>query len=141
MKEDDKVLLQKVLKENGYSMTQARLFVCELLWHQEPQSMHDLGEQLQGTIDRASLYRTIGLFEKLGLVQRIYIGWKYKVELSDIFTHHHHHISCSNCGKIVAIKEERQIERLLNTLANQYGFVAQGHQLEIQGLCAHCQDK
>lgn len=103
--------------------------------------MHDLGEQLQGAIDRASLYRTIGLFEKLGLVQRIYIGWKYKVELSDIFTHHHHHISCSNCGKIVAIKEEEQIERLLRTLASQYGFVAQGHQLEIQGLCAHCQDK
>jgi len=141
MKEDDKLLLQKVLKENGYSMTQARLFVCRLLWHQEPQSMHDLVEQLQGTIDRASLYRTIGLFERLGLVQRIYIGWKYKVELSDIFTHHHHHISCSNCGKIVAIKEEQQIEKLLSTLASRYGFVAQGHQLEIQGLCAHCQDK
>ena len=141
MKEEDKAHLQRILKENNYSMTHARLFVCELLWHQEPQSMHDLAERIRGRIDRASLYRTIDLFEKLGLVHRIYIGWKYKVELSDIFRHHHHHISCSSCGKIVAITEEQQIERLLAELASRYGFVAQGHQLEIQGLCAHCRDK
>lgn len=139
MKDDDKALLQKVLKDNGYSMTAARLFVCELLWRHEPQSMNELSKRLDNTIDRASLYRAISLFEKIGIVQRIYIGWKYKVELSDIFTHHHHHISCSNCGMVVAITEEADIERMLQNLASRYGFVAQGHQLEIQGLCAVCQ--
>lgn len=141
MTDGDVKLLQKVLKDGGYSMTKARRFVCELLWNKEPQSMHDLTECLDDAVDRASLYRTISLFERLGIVQRIYIGWKYKVELSDIFSHHHHHISCVSCGKIVIIQEEDELERLLSALAKRYGFKAQGHQLEIQGLCSACQIK
>src|SRR5882757_8403592 len=121
-------LLQKLLKDSGYSMTTPRRIVCELLWNQEPLSMHDLTLQSKGKIDRASLYRTLALFERLGLVQRIYIGWKYKVELSDVFTHHHHHISCLRCGKIVAITEEDEIERLIQVIAQSHGFTPQSHQ-------------
>ncbi len=138
MNEHDRALLKKLLKDNGCSMTAARTAVCEALWSKEPQSMHDLAVHLSSTIDRASLYRIIGLFERLGIVQRIYIGWKYKIELSDIFAHHHHHISCVTCGKVVPIEEEAQIEKLLARLASRYNFQAQSHQLEIQGFCENC---
>lgn len=100
--------------------------------------MRDLALEAQGTIDRASLYRTIDLFERLGIVQRIYIGWKYKIELTDIFTHHHHHVSCLGCGKVVAITEETEIERLIHNLAAKHDFTAQNHQLEIRGYCKQC---
>jgi len=141
MTTDTHALLQKILKDNGYSMTAVRQHVCDLLWAQEPQSMHDLALRSRGLIDRASLYRTISLFEQLGLVQRIYIGWKYKVELSDIFTHHHHHISCLGCGKIVAITEEDAIEKLIAELSAKHGFTAQSHQLEVRGYCTNCSQK
>jgi Fe2+ or Zn2+ uptake regulation protein len=131
-------LLQRVLKDNGYSITAARKTVCELLWKQEPLSMRELTVRSQGKLDRASLYRTIDLFERLGLVERIYIGWKYKIELSDIFAHHHHHISCLQCGKIVAITEEEEIEHLITVLAKKHGFAAKSHQLEVRGLCEQC---
>lgn len=131
-------ILEKVLKDNGYSVTAPRRVVCELLHGQEPLSMHELNLRAQGKLDRASLYRTIGLFEQLGLVQRIYIGWKYKIELSDIFTHHHHHISCLGCGKIVAITEEDEIEALISRLASKHGFTAGSHQLEVRGYCPAC---
>lgn len=139
MSADSKNLLQKILKDNGYSLTKPRQVVCGLLVGEGPQSMRDLVSRAAGQIDRASLYRTIALFEKLGIVQRIYIGWKYKIELSDIFTHHHHHISCLNCGKIVAITEEDKIEQLIDALAAKHNFTAQNHQLEIRGLCPDCQ--
>lgn len=101
--------------------------------------MHELTLRSRSLIDRASLYRTIALYEKLGLVQRIYIGWKYKVELSDVLTtHHHHHISCLRCGKVVAITEEDEIETLLGNLAKRHGFTATNHQLEIRGYCGSC---
>jgi len=132
-------ILQKILKDNSCSLTRPRQIVCQLLWQHEPQSMHELGVRSQGLLDRASLYRTVSLFERLGIVQRLYIGWKYKVELSDIFSHHHHHISCLGCGKIVAITEETEIEQLISSLAAQHGFSAQGHQLEVRGYCAACQ--
>jgi Fur family ferric uptake transcriptional regulator len=134
-------LLQRVLKDNGYSITAARKTVCELLWKQEPLSMRELTVRSQGKLDRASLYRTIDLFERLGLVERIYIGWKYKIELSDIFAHHHHHISCLQCGKIVAITEEEEIEHLITVLAKKHGFTAKSHQLEVRGLCEQCSSK
>jgi Fur family ferric uptake transcriptional regulator len=136
-----KTLLQKLLKENSYSLTAARQFVCELLWGHEPQSMHELTQRLGGNIDRASLYRTIGLFERLGIAHRVYIGWKYKVELSDIFTHHHHHLSCLKCGKVVSIAEDAEAEKLIRTLATRQGFSVQSHQLEIQGFCVACSSK
>jgi Fur family ferric uptake transcriptional regulator len=131
-------LLWRILKQRGYSVTAPRKVVCELLWNREPQSMRELTERARGKLDRASLYRTIALFEKLGIVQRIYIGWKYKVELSDVFTHHHHHINCLGCGKIVAITEEDDIEQLIHDLAARHGFAAQTHQLEIRGYCTAC---
>jgi Fur family transcriptional regulator, ferric uptake regulator len=84
------------------------------------------------------LYRTLALFERLGLVHRMYIGWKYKVELSDVFTHHHHHISCLKCGKIVAITEDEKIEQLISAVARSHGFTLQGHQLEVTGYCSLC---
>jgi Fe2+ or Zn2+ uptake regulation protein len=138
MNEHDHALLKKLLKENGYSVTTARLAVCEALWDKEPQSMHDLAATLADTIDRASLYRVISLFERLGIVQRIYIGWKYKVELSDIFAHHHHHISCLNCGMVIPIQEEAQIETMLAAIARRYNFLPKSHMLEIQGYCQSC---
>ena len=104
---DDKStkLLQKVLRDNGYSLTNARKIIIDNLWDSEPQSTNELIDKLHGEIDRASLYRNITLFEKLGLIQRVYIGWKYKIELSDVFSNHHHHISCLKCGYLPRVSK------------------------------------
>jgi Fur family transcriptional regulator, ferric uptake regulator len=131
-------LFDKILKGAGYSLTAARKLVFELLESDEPQSMHQLLERTGGRIDRASLYRVIRLFEELGIVQRVNIGWKYKLELTDIFNDHHHHISCMHCGKIIAIKENEQIEALIHAFSEKYKISAEKHQLEIQGYCENC---
>lgn len=93
---------------------------------------------MAGRIDRASLYRVISLFENLGIVERLYIGWKYKIELSGIFSPHHHHITCLKCGKLVVLKEDSEIEQLIASLAAKNHITAAHHQLEIQGYCEKC---
>jgi len=138
MNKEATALLHKILKDNAYSVTKARSLVFELLWDQEPQSMHDLEERANKQIDRVSIYRTISLFEKLGLVQRVTIGWKYKLELTDVFTEHHHHISCLRCGKVMSIKEDSTIENMIDVFAKKYKFTAERHQFEIQGYCESC---
>src|SRR2546421_5552224 len=100
--------------------------------------MRELVAACNGQVDRASIYRTIALFERLGIVQRLQIGWKYKLELSDAFHHHHHHLTCSNCGKVIPFEEDTALEKRLHVLANSKNFTMQGHQLEIQGLCQNC---
>lgn len=103
--------------------------------------MAELTVSVAGAVDRASLYRTIDLFEQLGVVQRLTIGWKYKLELSDAFAAHHHHMSCLKCGDVASFNESVLIESELERLAASYGFEATGHQLELRGICKKCQIK
>ena len=99
--------------------------------------MHDLVVRA-GQVDRASVYRAVDLFERLGIVQRLNTGWKYKLELSDKFAEHHHHLTCLRCGRTIAMNEG-ELEQLIGRLAEKHGFLPTAHQIEIQGLCAECQ--
>ena len=128
-----------ILREAGYSLTHARLRVFETLLGSEPLSMRDIIMHTSG-VDRASIYRTIDLFERLGIAQRLHTGWKYKIELTDKFAEHHHHLTCTRCGRTVSMNET-ELEILIETLAAQHGFTATAHQIEIQGLCAVCKGK
>jgi Fur family ferric uptake transcriptional regulator len=135
---EQQALLEKILLHNSLSRTATRRKVLDLFIDQEPQTIAELQKRAQGAVDRASLYRTIELFEKLAILHRIHIGWKYKLELTDIFQHHHHHISCTGCGQIVAIAEDKRIEAFIAELTKKYQITAATHQLEIQGICAKC---
>lgn len=129
--------LHTTLKSAGFSVTTPRAAIFSALQNHEPQSIGELAQACPA-IDRATLYRTIELFEKLGIVRRLYIGWKYKLELTDTFSHHHHHFACTGCGKVTILQEDQRIEKYLTTLAKAEGFVARDHEIEIRGLCANC---
>jgi Fe2+ or Zn2+ uptake regulation protein len=130
--------LKKTLKQRGQSLTRSRQVIFGALQGKEPQTMREIVAACQAQVDRASVYRTIALFERLGIVQRLQIGWKYKLELSDTFHHHHHHLTCHKCGKTTPLPEDTQLEKRLRSLAASQNFNMQGHQLEIQGLCQTC---
>lgn len=100
--------------------------------------MRELVSRCKG-VDRASVYRTVSLFEQLGILQRLQVGWKHKLELSDAFQEHHHHASCLRCGTSVELPENDELETSLRTMAEAYGFRMDRHQLELQGLCRNCQ--
>jgi Fur family ferric uptake transcriptional regulator len=133
-------LFKKILQENGYSVTQVRSLIFELLLRaHEPWPMHRLIEEVKGNADRVSVYRTVELFEKLAIAQRINVGWKYKIELSETFLDHHHHMTCLKCGRVVTVKDEPQFEVMIERLARTTGFTVTSHQLEMQGYCTSCQ--
>ena len=101
--------------------------------------MRNLVERL-AHIDRASVYRTVELFERLGIAQRLYTGWKYKIELTDKFTAHHHHLTCTSCGKTIAMGEH-ELETFIEQIARRHGLTPTAHQIEVQGICRECQSK
>ena len=134
---EPKDTLQAMLKQGGYSITKQRMMVFNLLLGQEPMMMSQLIKNAHGRIDTVSIYRSIALFEKLGIVQRLNIGWKYKFELTDKFADHHHHLSCKNCGKVIEINEHA-LEDFIRQVAKQNSFQAVEHQIEVQGYCEAC---
>jgi Fur family ferric uptake transcriptional regulator len=129
--------LRTHLKKHRQSLTEPRRAVFAALRGHEPQTMQQLVVACPG-IDRASVYRTIALFERLGVVQRLQIGWKYKLELTDAFSRHHHHLTCLKCGRIISFDESPELERQLRWIAASNRFKVRSHQLEIQGLCSRC---
>lgn len=133
-------VLKATLKQQHYSLTAARQVVFEALQHQEPQSMREIVASCKH-IDRASVYRTITLFERLGIVQRLQVGWKYRLELSDAFHEHHHHMHCIRCGQTIALPEDLELEKRLQEVAASYDFDLQTHQLELSGLCRSCKER
>jgi len=130
--------LKTVLKENGQSLTKGRQTVFAALQHQEPQTMQQIVKACAGKADRASVYRTIALFERIGIVKRLQIGWKYKLELSDAFHRHHHHLTCRHCGRVIPLAEDSWLEQRLKALAEAQNFEMQDHQVEIEGICQVC---
>ena len=133
--------LANQLKAHGYSLTKTRQRVFNALADSDTLTMAQLTRKLSRKMDRASIYRTIDLFEKLGIVNRLQIGWKYKLELSENFAGHHHHATCMQCGKVIAFEESVDLEADIMSLANDLNFLTTNHSLELRGLCATCQTK
>jgi len=126
-----------ILREHGCSVTKSRRSVFETLCTHEQLSMHDLVTSCSD-IDRASVYRTVELLERLNIAQKVYTGWKYRVELTDIFHDHHHHANCTVCHATILLAEDSKIESLLAKQAAKQDFKLLGHQIELTGICSKC---
>jgi len=135
MKYDD---LASLLKQHGASLTKPRKVVFAALFEQEPLTIGQLISRVGCKVDRATIYRTVELFEKLGIVHRLNIGFKYKLELSDIFRGHHHHFYCTKCGTTFELANNPMLETMIDSTLAKDGFSPRGHQLEVYGLCKEC---
>ena len=92
--------LKHHLRNSGLKVTGPRLAVFEFLREHDPSTVSDIIENYRGKIDRASIYRTVALFRQHGVIQDIVAGGRrIKIQPTDSFDSHHHHLSCLECGK------------------------------------------
>lgn len=129
---------RKMLSMNNYFVTKPRLDLFKRLQSSKPLSVSQLCVILASQ-DQASIYRNVKLFEMLGIIKRIGWGNNSKLELSDLFQHHHHHLTCNKCHKITDLHGEAEIELSIAHVAGRHGFLPLDHQLEIRGICRNCQ--
>lgn len=128
-----------ILQRSGHRVTAARRRVFAALdTSPTPMTMRALIAASQ--TERTSVYRTIQLLLRLGVVSLVPIGWKRRYELAEPFRHHHHHLVCKQCGRVVDIASP-QLESLITAVAHRSGYHLTGHHIELQGICAACQDK
>lgn len=134
---------RKQLKASGFSETAPRTAVFEALYKNghEPMTMAQLVKITEPQADRASIYRAVKLLESINIINRLTIGWKYKLELSDDFHGHHHHITCVVCGASHATHDDDDFEDTLRELALRHGYTLTDHQLEMRGICRACLNK
>jgi Fur family ferric uptake transcriptional regulator len=125
------------LKTNGYSLTPGRLAIFTYLQQHDPTTLAAI-IHAHPALNRASIYRTIGLFKELGVARDIISGGHKQLELTDRFDDHHHHLSCVDCGLSTNIEDEA-LEQRLDQLARAHGLQPISHQIEVSGRCQACQ--
>lgn len=132
-------LFKDRLKKHRLYRTAERLAIFRVLKESStPYSISDLVYKCRNFADRSTVYRTLELFEELDITTRVGSGWKYKVELSDTFSPHHHHITCTNCGSITPFEESDSLIGELKKIDRKNNFVSSTHSLELRGLCKDC---
>lgn len=131
---------KKIVKSQGYKMTPPRMRMFGYLQNHSALTLKKL-ISLVLQHDQVTVYRNVDLFEKLGVVTKIQIGRDIKIELSDMFRHHHHHMSCVNCDKVYVLRDNPAIEQQIARISKSSGFKPTDHSLEIRGLCQTCQTK
>ena len=121
-------------------MTNARMLTFEaLVAASQPLTVVELAKILSN-VDRVSVYRCVDLFESIGIVHRVWAGLKSKIELSEIFSAHHHHFNCIVCGHTASIKSI-ELENSLHNLETEQGFELRQHSIELSGFCKKCKSR
>ncbi len=128
------------LSEQGYRLTPQRLMVLSAI---EKSDHHISAEEIYAQITArypnvniSTVYRTLELLERLGLVTKTDLG-EGTVRYHSAEKGHHHHLVCRECGAIVDL-DESVLASLKSALRQKYQFTADLKHLAIQGRCARC---
>jgi Fur family ferric uptake transcriptional regulator len=126
------------LSEAGYRRGGSRRKVVEMLGRQSCAiTALDLDARLDG-VGRASVYRALEQLEELGLVQKIDLGGDSSgYEKVDPDGQHHHHLVCTDCGKVVPF-EDPALEEVIHDVPRPKGFSVVSHDITLKGTCEDC---
>jgi Fur family transcriptional regulator, ferric uptake regulator len=130
----------RALRDAGYKLTTPRLTIIEILeqhgGHLTSTRLVDLVQERDPSIGRASVFRTLELMIKLGIIWPTLQGGS-TVNYMLMPGGHHHHIICTNCNKLIEFADCR-LDSLIKSVQDQYGVRVDGHLLELYGVCSDC---
>ncbi|MFH2084787.1 MAG: Fur family transcriptional regulator [Candidatus Omnitrophota bacterium] len=129
------------LRQNGMRVTPERKTILREIFaihrHFDTEEIFETLRRKKTGISHASVYRTMPILVKAGLVSRTAAA-PGKAVYEHIYGHEHHdHMFCVECGKHIEFKNDN-IERLQIEICRKYGFKPEYHNLEIVGLCKNC---
>ena len=129
------------LREHNLPITAQRLAIADIILgsasHLSAEDiMLELGAR-GASAGTATVYRTLEVLLRSGLVVERDFGEGFKRFEAARDIPHHEHLLCSLCGEVTEFRDER-LERMTMLIAEQHGFVRQGHRLVISGICGAC---
>ncbi len=133
--------LSKTLRAHGCRVTPQRRAMIQVIAARRglvtAGNVYDMVNQECPGIGIVTVYRMLDLMDELGLVCRLHGHDRCRTYLVGGPEEHHHHLVCSNCGKVVNFTE-CSMGALEQRLTRESGFTIRGHLLEFEGLCQHC---
>ena len=124
----------------GYSLTTQRQLLLQLIrnagGHIDAKELYRRASSTDESISLATVYRSLRLFQELGLVEERRLGQS---------SHHyeirhpaeHQHFVCRDCGKIIEFQNPL-IDQLVGTVQAEQGFSVTRAEFYLEGYCRQC---
>lgn len=136
-----------ILKEKNLRITPQRDVILQILCNSKVHhididtiyaSVHVKGKK---TIGLATIYRTMELFEKIGLVSRITMEKSpAQYELTIYEKSGHHHLICLKCGLVQEISD-KFADEFKARIEEEKAFRVADKSMKIYGYCSRCREE
>ena len=131
------------LRRHGYKLTPQRKAIIRTIAsthdHLTPTEIYDKMREDHPGIGLVTIYRTLEILAEMELICELRTGGNRRSYTISAPQRHHHHIICSNCGR-VADFTGHNLDELERRLTRESGFRIDDHMLEFTGLCRPCQE-
>lgn len=133
---DTELSLEARCARAGLRMTEQRRVIARVLEqsgdHPDADELHRRSIKVDPKISISTVYRTVNLFEELGIVER-HDFRDGKSRYESVPDEHHDHLIDLKSGKIIEFNSP-EIEELQEKIAEKYGFKLVDHRLELYGI-------
>lgn len=127
--------LEILCAEHGLRMTGQRRVIARVLSeardHPDVEEVHRRAHLVDSHISLSTVYRTVNLLEKKGILERHAFGsgrGRYEAAERD----HHDHLIDIATGRVIEF-HSAEIEKLQEAIARDLGYTLIGHKLELYG--------
>jgi Fur family ferric uptake transcriptional regulator len=137
--------LAERLRARGLRLTAQRQRVLDAVAHLEHATPETIGARLReeagpdgAAPDTSTVYRTLELLERLGLVWHTHLGKGAPVYHAA--EHPHLHVVCASCGEVVSADPEL-LAGAAERLAAELGFTVDVGHVALSGTCRACRER
>jgi len=135
--------LMDELRARGIRITEQRRLIIGIIQdsprHLDAATLLELAKEKDPGIDRSTVYRTIGMLKRRGLIDELDLmhieGEKHYYEVKT--NHDHCHMACFKCGAVMEFTSA-SFEKLKAEMARRSGFEIRAIRLEVGGVCRNC---
>ena len=123
----------KRCKSRGLRMTGQRQVIAQVLEsandHPDAEEIYARASKIDAAISLATVYRTMRLFEQVGLVNRLDFG-DGRARYEDAARAHHDHLFDMETGQVIEFLDP-EIEQLQEKIARKLGYRLLGHKMDL----------
>jgi Fur family ferric uptake transcriptional regulator len=136
---------ESFLRGRGLKVTRTRALIFEEIFaaptvHPNAEEIYRKLEAKKKRVSLATIYRTLNLLVKSGLVSAVDLGEDHSHFEPEWDKAAHGHLICLSCGRIQEFSR-REIQDAIDRIGKEKGFVLDKFSIQVFGFCQACRKK
>ncbi|MCP4568792.1 MAG: transcriptional repressor [FCB group bacterium] len=144
MRSNEEQIFDEYIRSTGLRETEQRKRVLKTFLatteHVSVEDMYRIVNEKSRKVGYATVYRTMKLIAESGLAVEVVFNDGIARFEHRLGRKHHHHLVCTNCGKVIEF-ESTAMDRGEQEVLAKYKFRQTSHHYEIFGFCRECQSE